>query len=76
MIKMNDVCLVAVQEPKLLVSKMTAFARSIGLAYFYFNSLAERNIWLLWNDRVKIKVLFAHEQVLTVEFSFKESEVF
>ena len=47
MVKMNEVCLVAIQEPKLLVSKLPIFARSIGLAHYCYNDFAERNIWLL-----------------------------
>ena len=54
LIKLHDVCFVAIQEPKLLMAKMSIFSKSVGLNHFCFNPLAERNIWLLWDDRVKI----------------------
>ena len=62
--------------PSFWFLKFIFFARSIGLRHFCFDTLAERNIWLLWDDRVNIKVLCEHEQVLTVELSFMTTEVF
>ena len=76
LIKLHDVCFVAIQEPKLLVSKLNVFAKSIGLGYFCFNTLAERNIWILWDEKVQLNVLIEHAQVLTVELTFMNTEVF
>ena len=76
LIKMNDVSFVAIQEPKLLVSKLPAFAKCIGMKHFCPNILAERNIWILWLDRINIKIIFEHEQALTGELKFMNSELF
>ncbi|CAK9183879.1 unnamed protein product [Ilex paraguariensis] len=45
------------------------FASSVGFSAFVFNSLAEKNLWLLWSERVEVKVVMEFEQSLAVTVS-------
>ena len=61
LIRMNDVCMVSIQEPKVEVNKLQNFANFLGLSHYVFNPLAERKMWLLWDDRVTVQVVAQHE---------------
>ena len=70
LVKLNDVCLVSLLKPKLLLSKLQSLCVSLGFSSYMANPLAEKHIWILWDHRVKINVIAVHEQTLTIEVSF------
>ncbi|CAK9171907.1 unnamed protein product [Ilex paraguariensis] len=49
---------------------------SEGLRFFVANSLAEKNVWLLWNEDMEVKVVMEYEQAISVVVSCLGSEPF
>ena len=76
LIKIHNICLVAILEPKLLPTKLNTLCNSLGFSGFVANLAAEKYIWVLWDHRLKVNMVAAHEQALTMEVSFLGTEVF
>ena len=70
LLRIYGVYLASILEPKVEADKIQIFASSIGMSNYVVNSLAEKNIWILWDDRMEVTVLFEHAQAITVEVSF------
>ncbi|CAK9156071.1 unnamed protein product [Ilex paraguariensis] len=74
LIVMNKVCLLAVIEPKMAPTKLRYFSSAVGMHSFMVNPLAEKNMWLLWNDNVEVRSILNFEQAMTVSVSFLGAE--
>ena len=71
LVKIKKALLVCLLEPLNNPDKMERLARSICLPNYYFNSLAPRKMWLMWNDDVEIVVINEHSQALIVDVSVR-----
>lgn len=60
-------CIVESMNDSTKMSKLASFLRKPN---FMFNSLAERKIWLFWDNELTIHLVEEHVQCLSVDVSF------